>query len=120
MQKDMEGAKGAIERRRKTEKAALDALTVMCTYVSTRAETAGSSSTKGNKNKRFSLQKHFLYESLKITLCSFFAFLYICGCSFSVFAAILTKLKKKKNKNASRCCAGNKLNRQPSRKRKMK
>ena len=54
MQKDMEGAKGVIERRRKTEKASLDALTVMCTYVSTRAETAGSSSTKGNKNKRFS------------------------------------------------------------------
>ena len=42
------------------------------------------------------VQKHFLYESLKITLCSFFAFLYICGCSFSVFAAILTKLKIKK------------------------
>ena len=65
------------------------------------------------------VQKHFLYESLKITLCSFFAFLYICGCSFSVFAAILTKLKKK-NKNASRWCAENKLNRRPSRKRKMK
>ena len=59
MQKDMEGAKDVIERRRKTEKASLDALTVMCTYVSTRAETAGSSSTKGNKNKRFSCTETF-------------------------------------------------------------